>query len=145
MANNLNKKEGSYNSIITLILIAVLITIRIFINNYSKQNIVIAFINFFSMFYVLWRIYYSVNKVLLSRIEKNSLFKKQHSRYKHFALIVLLILIITIGTYIIMLFTNSDFYSVGGCINDIISLCALLFSIEDENITNLLIEHYRYS
>lgn len=143
--NNQKKKEGSYNSIVTIVLIVVLIAVRLFINNYPRQNIVIAWINFFSMFYVLWRIYYQVNTVLLSRNAKNNLFKRQYKSFKRFSLAILLILAIAMCLYTVMLFGNARFYLIGSCINDILSLCALLFSIEDETITNSLIQHYRYS
>lgn len=138
-------KDGSYNSIVTIVLIVVLIVVRIYVNNHSRQNIVIAWINFFSMFYVLWRIYYQVNTILLSRNEKNKLFRKQYKSYKRLSLVTLLILSIIMFVYTTVLFISPKFYIMSSCINDILSLCALLFSIEDEKIINLLVNHYRYS
>lgn len=140
----LNTKNEDYNSVITIILIITLIIIRILINSYNRQIIVIAWVNFFSMFYILWRIYYQINISLLNRKEKSILFKRQYNRFKHFSISIIIILLLIMTLYSLLLHANSNFYEKGGCINDIVSLFALLFSIEDEKIIRKMIEHYRY-
>ena len=138
------EKNKGYNSIVTIFFIIVLICVRISIHNYEKQNVVIAWINFVSMFYVLWRIYYQINQFLQQRNKKTLLFKNQHKRFIKFCICVLLALTILMALYTIAMIKCSNFYLIGGCVNDVISLCALLFSIEDEKIVNTLKEHYKY-
>lgn len=142
--NHLHIKNENYNSVITIILIIILIIVRIFINNYEKQNIVIAWVNFISMFYILWRIYYQINSSLFSRKEKNILFKKQYKNFKQFSILFFIILLLIMIVYSFFLVVCKDFYEIGACINDIVSLCALLFSIEDEKVITKITEHYRY-
>lgn len=142
---NHDNSNDDYNSIITIGFILSLIIVRIFINSYSKQNIIIALINFFSMFYVLWRIYFRINAFLKNRCDKTILFKNQHKRFnRHFRFMIVLLLIF-ISIYITCLILVETFYPFGSCINDILSLLALLFSIEDEKIVNKAIEYYKYS
>lgn len=141
--NNSNNTKDEYNSIVTVVFIFFLIVTRICINSYQKQNIVIACINFFSMFYVLWRIYYRINSYLKNRRKKSSIFKDQHNKFIKLFRLVVLILFILIVSYILCLIFIKPFYSLGSCINDIISLLALLFSIEDEKIVKTIIEYYR--
>lgn len=141
----LNTKNENYNSVITIILIIILIIVRIFINDYDKQTIIIAWVNFISMFYILWRIHYQIYSSLLSRKEKSILFQKQYKNFKKFSTLVFIVLLLVMMLYSFFLGVNDDFYEIGGCINDIVSLCALLFSIEDEKIAGKLYEHYRYS
>lgn len=137
-------RDADYNSIVTLFFILALISLRIFINNYKQQNIVIAWINFFSIFYVLWRIYFQINSFLKQRIKKTALFIKQFKRFHKFCIFMLLFLLVVMGVYTLLLIKIEEFYTIGGCINDIISLFALLFSIEDEKIISVLKKHYRY-
>ena len=134
-----NEKSSDYNYIITILFIIALIIIRIFVNTYKFQNIVIAWVNFISMFYILWRIYFQVEKFLKTRTSKSILFKNQYKKFIQFALIIIIVLFFIMLFYSIGLFISESFYILGGCINDIISLCALLFSIEDEKIINTLI------
>ncbi len=140
-----NEKSSDYNYIITILFIIALIIIRIFVNTYKFQNIVIAWVNFISMFYILWRIYFQVEKFLKTRTSKSILFKNQYKKFIQFALIIIIVLFFIMLFYSIGLFISESFYILGGCINDIISLCALLFSIEDEKIINTLINYYKYS
>ncbi len=140
--NNSHLNED-YNYVVTIALIFVLIIIRIVINNYEKQNIIIAWINFLSISYVLWRIYFRVNSILKERKDKSQVLKNQFKLFNHFSRTIICILIVFMGIYSLLLVLSKDFYPYGSCINDILSLFALLFSIEDEKITNKLIEHYR--
>ena len=74
---NNNEKSSDYNYVITILFIIALIVIRIFVNTYRFQNVIIAWVNFISMFYVLWRIYFQINIFLKTRISKSVLFKNQ--------------------------------------------------------------------
>lgn len=138
------KENDNYNSIITIVFISILVIIRISINNYKKQNIIIAWINFFSMFYVLWRIYYQVNAFLKGRVTKSVVLKRQYKRFKNFYIFIICALFSLMLVYSYILLVLDTFYQFGGCINDILSLFALLFSIEDEKIVDKAISHYRY-
>ena len=75
---NNNEKSSDYNYVITILFIIALIVIRIFVNTYRFQNVIIAWVNFISMFYVLWRIYFQINIFLKTRISKSVLFKNQY-------------------------------------------------------------------
>lgn len=141
---NQNTTEN-YNSIITLFFIIILIIIRIAINNYQKQNIVVAWINFISIFYVLWRIHHQINHFFKERIKNSIVLENQYKRFKNFSNIIIFILFTLMIIYTLVLVYSNKFYLFGSCINDILSLCALLFSIEDETVINKIIEHYRYS
>lgn len=145
MKQNSNSLYSSdeYNYIITLVLIAILIVIRIAINKYNKQNLIIAWINFLSIFYVLWRIYYRVNFTLKARKSKSQILTNQFNTFNKHARLFIVLLIILMVIYSCLLLFLKIFYQYGSCINDILSLCALLFSIEDEKIVNKIIEHYR--
>ncbi len=142
---NNNEKSSDYNYVITILFIIALIVIRIFVNTYRFQNVIIAWVNFISMFYVLWRIYFQINIFLKTRISKSVLFKNQYKKFKRFALILICSLFFVMLSYSFGLIICQSFYLLGGCINDIISLCALLFSIEDEKIINTVINYYKYS
>lgn len=141
--NNSDDSKDEYNSIVTVVFIFFLIATRICINSNQKQNMIIACINFFSMFYVLWRIYYRINSYLKNRRNKSSIFKDQHDKFKKFFCVITLVLITLIVSYILCLYFIEPFYPLGSCINDIISLLDLLFSIEDEKIVKTIIEYYR--
>lgn len=135
--------NDDYNYVVTIVLIIVLIIIRISINTYSKQNLVIAWINFLSISYVLWRIYFKVNLFLKYRKNKSQVLESQYKLFNQFSLIIFTLLLLFMIIYSILLKCFTTFYPYGSCINDILSLCALLFSIEDEKIINKLIAHYR--
>lgn len=140
--NNLQSNED-YNFVVTIVLILILIIIRLSICNFSKQNIIIAWINFLSISYILWRIYFKVRFFLKSRKNKSQVLKNQYNSFNRFSCIIICSLIIFMVIYSLFLIFVKNFYPYGSCINDILSLFALLFSIEDEKITNKLIEHYR--
>lgn len=144
MNDSENNNAKDYNSIVTVILIISLIIVRISIFDNQKQNVIIAWINFISIFYVLWRIYYQINNFLKIRTGKITLFKEQHRKFKNCSIFLLCILIFIMIIYSMALYFNESFYLIGNCINDILSLFALLFSIEDERIIDYLQEHYRY-
>lgn len=141
---NISINKDDYNYVVTIALIIVLIIIRIAINTYKKQNLVIAWINFLSISYVLWRIYFKVNLFLKERKNKSQILDNQFKIFNRFSLIVIILLLILMIIYSIMLMFYDNFYVYGSCINDILSLVALLFSIEDEKIIDKLIEHYRF-
>lgn len=140
--SNIEHPKNTYNSIVTLVLISCLIVIRILSNNYLKQNIIIAWINFFSMFYVLWRIRYQVS-IFLKKRNQSIILKNQYKFFKKISSFIGIIIFSLMIVYSVMLYFSDNLYSISGCINDIISLFALLFSIEDEKIVFILIEYFR--
>lgn len=140
---NISYIRDDYNYVVTIALIIVLAIIRIAINTYAKQNLVIAWINFLSISYILWRIYFKVNLFLKQRKNKSQVLNNQFKLFNRFSLIVIVLLVVFMIIYSILLIYFNTFYFYGSCINDILSLCALLFSIEDEKIISKLIEHYR--
>lgn len=143
-ATSSSHTNEDYNSVVVPIaLISVLIIIRICINKYQKQNIIIAWVNFLSFAYILWRIYFRTHSVLKNRKGGSQVFKNQLRSFHRFSRIIIFILIIFMIIYSFALSLLSNFYPYGSCINDILSLLALLFSIEDEKITNKLINYYR--
>lgn len=71
--------------------------------------------------------------------------QNQYKKFRRFALVIICSLFFVMLSYSFGLIINESFYLLGGCINDIISLCALLFSIEDEKMVNTLINYYKYS
>lgn len=143
MSMNEENNSNDYNSIITIVLISLLIIIRISITSYQKQNIIIAWINFFSIFYVMWRIYFRVNIFLKSRVHKSIIFKRQHHCFKITCFIFIIVLLLLMIIYSFLMKYFNDLYEFGSCINDIISLFALLLSIEDEKIIKGINEYYR--
>lgn len=140
---NIPLTRDDYNYVVTIALIFILIIIRVAIIKNTKQNIIIAWINFLSIFYILWRIYFKVNSFLKNRKNKSQVLANQFKLFNHFSLIIVLCLLIFMIVYSLLLILFDNIYLYGSCINDILSLCALLFSIEDEKITSKLIEHYR--
>lgn len=140
---NILQTDDDYNYVVTIVLIFVLIVFRIIINSNSKQNIFIAWINFLSIFYVLWRIYFNVSSKLKKRKDRSLVLKNQIKYFKKSAAFIIILILILMVVYSFLLAFIKSFYPYGSCINDILSLFALLFSIEDEKIINKLFNHYR--
>lgn len=139
---NFQEIDENYNHVVTIALIFLLIIVRLSICKYERQNVIIAWVNFFSLFYVLWRIHFQINKKLKCR-DRSVILKNQFKRFQHCSLIIVFLLFITMIVYSIIIYSCENIYNISGCINDIMSLFALLCSIEDEKIIRKVFDYYR--
>lgn len=127
---------------ITLALCGFMFAFRVYSEGDPNQNLIVFLINFVALGYVFNIIIGNVYSELKGRCEKSQFCKKQFGLFKSRKNCFWAGLVVVALCYIFLAYKFNFINTVGGIVNDAMSIVALGFSIEDQRIKERLLEHY---
>lgn len=132
------------NWIVTLILVAAFIVLRILGEVAAYTSVVVALINSCSLLYVLYVIDKGITGSLYKRDRNIKMFRIQEEKYKKTRRRIIFFFIIFMIVYLISLHHCSFVKDRSSFVNDVIAILAFGMSIEDTFIQNKIYCYYAH-